>query len=85
VLERHLAARSAESWARDLTRVGVPAGIVNDVGGAFRLAESLGLEPIVGVPRGDGGTAPLTRNPIRLSATPATYRSAPPSLPSHDV
>jgi hypothetical protein len=27
-----------------------------------------------------GGTVALTRNPIGLSATPATYRSAPPPL-----
>ena len=49
--------------------------------GAFELAQSLGLEPIVQVPAGDGRTVPLTRNPIRLSRTPPTYRSAPPPLP----
>jgi crotonobetainyl-CoA:carnitine CoA-transferase CaiB-like acyl-CoA transferase len=83
VLDRRLATRPAQDWVRELSGVGVPAGIVNDVGAAFRLAESLGLEPIVGVPRGDGSTVPLTRNPINLSATPATYRSAPPTLPDH--
>ena len=57
-----------------------PAGEVNDVGGAFALAESLGLQPIVDVPREDGTVARLTRNPVRLSRTPATYRSAPPQL-----
>ena len=45
------------------------------------LAEALGLAPIVDVPRCDGTAARLTRTPIRLSATPATYRSAPPDLP----
>jgi crotonobetainyl-CoA:carnitine CoA-transferase CaiB-like acyl-CoA transferase len=55
--------------------------VVNDVAGAFRLAASLGLDPIVEVPREDGETVKLPRNPIRLSATPPVYRSAPPSLP----
>ncbi|MEA2467555.1 MAG: hypothetical protein QOJ57_1681 [Thermoleophilaceae bacterium] len=79
-LEGLLAARPAEQWARELSEAGVPAGPVNDVGAAFRLAESLGLHPIVEVPRDDGTAARLTRNPIDLSETPASYRSAPPEL-----
>jgi len=80
-LERALAARSAADWADALTAAGVPAGPVNDVAGAFALAERLGLDPIVELPREDGGTTRLTRNPIRLSQTPAAYRTAPPRLP----
>ncbi len=77
-LERRLADRPAPDWASDLTDARVPAGVVNDIAGAFRLAQELGLDPVVSVPRGDGTTAALTRNPIGLSATPPTYRSAPP-------
>jgi crotonobetainyl-CoA:carnitine CoA-transferase CaiB-like acyl-CoA transferase len=55
----------------------VPAGVVNDIEGAFALA---GLEPTVELPRPDGTTVTVTRNPIGLSATPARYVSAPPSL-----
>ena len=80
-LERLLAERPAADWVGDLTEARVPAGQVNDVGGAFALAESLGLGTIVDVPREDGSTARLTRNPLRLSRTPATYRCAPPRLP----
>ncbi|MEA2333343.1 MAG: hypothetical protein QOH58_3481 [Thermoleophilaceae bacterium] len=80
-LEQRLARRPAEDWARELTEAGVPAGSVNDVGAAFRLAESLGLEPIVDVARADGTVARLPRNPIGLSETPPSYRSAPPALP----
>jgi crotonobetainyl-CoA:carnitine CoA-transferase CaiB-like acyl-CoA transferase len=79
-----LAARPAAAWVDELTAAGVPAGSVNDVAGAFALARRLGLEPIVEVPRPDGTTVPLTRNPIRLSATPATYRLAPPRYPDGD-
>jgi crotonobetainyl-CoA:carnitine CoA-transferase CaiB-like acyl-CoA transferase len=80
-LEARLKARPAADWARELTAVRVPAGVVNDVGAAFALAESLGLAPIVEVPTADGSAVRLTRNPIGLSRTPPSYRSAPPSLP----
>jgi crotonobetainyl-CoA:carnitine CoA-transferase CaiB-like acyl-CoA transferase len=81
-LLRRLAARPAPEWAKLLTARAVPAGMVNDIGRAFELAERLGLEPTVDIPREGGGSARLTRNPIRLSETPATYRAAPPDLPS---
>jgi crotonobetainyl-CoA:carnitine CoA-transferase CaiB-like acyl-CoA transferase len=81
VLEEILVARPAADWAAELTAAGVPAGVVNDIAGAFALAESLGLEPTVDLPRPDGTTVTLTRNPIRLSATPVRYVSAPPTAP----
>jgi crotonobetainyl-CoA:carnitine CoA-transferase CaiB-like acyl-CoA transferase len=79
-LVERLAACGAAAWVDALSPRGVPAGVVNDVAGAFALAGSLGLDPVVEIPRGDGSVARLTRNPIRLSATPPTYRSAPPEL-----
>ncbi|MGZ4330307.1 MAG: CaiB/BaiF CoA transferase family protein [Solirubrobacteraceae bacterium] len=80
-LRERLAARQAVEWARLLTDARVPAGVVNDVRGAFALAQTLGLAPTVSIPRDDGGAVILTRNPVTLSRTPASYRSAPPSLP----
>ena len=79
-LGQRLAERAAEDWAAALTAARVPAGVVNDVAGAFRLAASLGLAPVVDLPREDGTTVALTRNPIGLSATPPAYRTAPPGL-----
>ncbi len=78
-----LAARPAADWAARLTAVRVPAGVVNDLAGAFALAESLKLEPVVEVPSAMGVEHPpvrLTRNPIGLSRTPPRYRSGPPRL-----
>ncbi len=80
-LEARLASRPAAAWIADLTAAGVPAGQVNDIAGAFALAERLGLAPVVEVPAGEGRVARGTRNPIGLSATPPAYRSAPPALP----
>lgn len=80
-LERLLAARPAAEWAPALLARRVPAGQVNDLGAAFAFAERIGLAPTVAIPREDGSAVELTRNPIRLSATPATYRTAPPKMP----
>ena len=53
-----------------LTEARVPAGVVNDVHGAFALAQTLGLAPTVSIPRDDGSAVLLTRNPVTLSRTP---------------
>lgn len=79
-LEARLAQRPAAEWIAALSEAGVPAGAVNDIAAAFALAEQLGLDPIVELPREDGTSVRLPRNPIRLSRTPAAYDSAPPDL-----
>lgn len=83
-LEGAFAARPAAGWAERLMKLGIPAGQVNDIGQAFELARRLGLEPIVDVPRADGSVAHRPSNPIRMSRTPPSYRSAPPHLPSEE-
>jgi crotonobetainyl-CoA:carnitine CoA-transferase CaiB-like acyl-CoA transferase len=80
-IERSLAARPAAEWAAELSERRVPAGVVNDIAAAFELARRIGLEPTVAIGREDGSSVELTRNPIKLSATPASYRTAPPPLP----
>jgi crotonobetainyl-CoA:carnitine CoA-transferase CaiB-like acyl-CoA transferase len=80
-LGARLVARPASEWARLLTEARVPAGVVNDVAGAFALAKTLGLAPTVSIARDDGSEVLLTRNPVTLSRTPPSYRSAPPTLP----
>jgi crotonobetainyl-CoA:carnitine CoA-transferase CaiB-like acyl-CoA transferase len=79
-LDRALQSNPARHWSELLTEARVPAGLVNDVGDAFRLARELGLDPVVEISDGDGPATPLTRNPITMSRTPASYRSAPPAL-----
>jgi len=77
ILEAALAAHGADHWQRALTSAGVPCGPVNDVRGAFELATSLDLSPVVSVP---GTDVPQVANPLRMSVTPPTYRSGPPDL-----
>ena len=65
----------ADEWFATLTGAGVPCGPINDVAQGMQFAESLGLEPIVDV----NGSAQVA-NPLRLSATPVSYRCRPPAL-----
>ena len=70
-----LVTRGAEQWFARLSAVGVPAGPINDIAGAFALADRLGLAPVATI-EGE----PTVANPIRLGRTPVTYRTAPPHL-----
>jgi crotonobetainyl-CoA:carnitine CoA-transferase CaiB-like acyl-CoA transferase len=70
-----LSKRSAQEWFDVLSAAGVACGPINSIDDGVRLAEKLGLEPVVEI---DG--VPTVRNPIRFSATPVTYRYPPPSL-----
>lgn len=77
-IESRLGLDSVSYWTESLNAAGVPAGPVNDIGGGFKMAESLGLEP---VDEFDGVRGP--RSPLELSATPAQTRRRPPELDEH--
>lgn len=74
-LESRLKLDSAGYWSGVLADAGVPAGPVNDVEAGFRLAESLGLDPVDEIDGVKGA-----RSPLGLSATPAETRSRPPEI-----
>ena len=74
-LEFRLGLDSVAYWTEALSAAGVPAGPVNDIGGGFGLADSLGLDP---VDEFDGVRSP--RSPLELSATPVSTRRRPPAL-----
>jgi crotonobetainyl-CoA:carnitine CoA-transferase CaiB-like acyl-CoA transferase len=80
-LEELLRAADAHAWIGRLEARGVPCGPINTVDQVFAepQAEARGL--VVEQTRKDlGGPVRTVANPIRLSKTPATYRSAPPAL-----
>ncbi|MGW5095377.1 CaiB/BaiF CoA transferase family protein [Streptomyces nodosus] len=81
-LVRALKQRGADEWFELLTAAGLPAGPINTVKDGVELAERLGLDPVVRVGEG-GDMVPSVRNPIAFSATPASYRLAPPRLGQH--
>jgi crotonobetainyl-CoA:carnitine CoA-transferase CaiB-like acyl-CoA transferase len=80
-LEVALRKDSAAGWTARLQAAGIPAGPVNDVAGAIRLAADLGLDPVV-TAAGPDGQPPIATiaNPVRLDSTPVRYHRAPPGL-----
>jgi crotonobetainyl-CoA:carnitine CoA-transferase CaiB-like acyl-CoA transferase len=78
-IEAVLATVSADEWQERITAAGVPCGPIIDIAQGFALAQRLGLNPVVeiGDPRRESRLRQVA-NPIRYSATPAGYRSAPP-------
>jgi crotonobetainyl-CoA:carnitine CoA-transferase CaiB-like acyl-CoA transferase len=72
----------AVEWFDLLVAAGVPCGPINTIDGGFAMAERFGLDPVVEVGEGDRAV-PTTRHPLRLSATPASYRLPPPELDEH--
>lgn len=92
ILHAELHHRPAADWVPVIQGAGIPCGVVNNVAQAFELAESLGLDPVVRLPRGgEAYGAPAgepsgesqVRNPMGFSRTPASYRIAPPALGEH--
>jgi len=68
----------AGHWIDRLRARGVPCGPVNGIDESVALAARLGLDPVVEMERPDGSTSRQARHPVTLSATPASYRLAPP-------
>ncbi|MDW5594593.1 CoA transferase [Conexibacter stalactiti] len=91
-LEERLATAPAAQWAEALLAVGVPAGEVNDLAGAFALAQRLGLEPIAELEplpgahpareAGSAGAAPgageAAPTPTRVARNPVRMSATPP-------
>jgi crotonobetainyl-CoA:carnitine CoA-transferase CaiB-like acyl-CoA transferase len=82
ILTEQLAKRGAVEWFELLVDAGVPSGPINTIDGGFAMAERFELDPIVDVGAGDR-VIPTTRNPIRFSETPVSYRLAPPKPDEH--
>ena len=84
ILNEALSTASADHWFDALTARRVPCGPLNDIADAIAMAERLGLDPVVEIddPRRDSPFRSVA-NPIRMSATPPKYLSAPPLLDEH--
>ena len=83
LLQRAMLERGRDDWLGLLEQAGVPAGPINTVADVFAepQIQSRGLQ--VNVPHPLNPDLQLVGNPIKLSRTPVTYRSAPPTLGEH--
>lgn len=75
--------RPRDEWIRLLEAVGVPCGPINDMADVFRDPQVLAREMRQDLPHPTAGQVSVPGSALKLSATPVTYRSAPPLLGQH--
>lgn len=75
--------KKRDEWISLLESVGVPCGPINDIGDVFANEQVQARQVAIELPHPTAGTVKLVRNPIRMSATPATSGQAPPLLGQH--
>ena len=80
-----IAAQPSRYWIEGLEAHNVSCGPINTIEQAFAdpQIEARGMRIEMPHPALGGDTAPLIASPIRMSATPASYRRAPPTLGQH--
>jgi len=72
--------RTTREWVRTLEAAAVPCGPINDIAQVFEDPQVRHRGLRVTLEQEGAGTLNLVRSPIRLSATPVSYRNAPPKL-----
>lgn len=75
--------RTTRDWIDRLEAAGVPCGPINRLDEVFADPQVIARGLRVDLPHPVAGTVPGVANPIRLSASPVAYRSAPPLLGQH--
>jgi formyl-CoA transferase/CoA:oxalate CoA-transferase len=78
-----LRAQTRAQWSELLTRAGVPCGAVRDVPDALADPQLAARHMIEAVEHAAAGTLRVLGVPIKLSETPGSVRTAPPTLGQH--
>ncbi len=83
ILDARLRTRPRAHWIGRLTAAGVPCGSVRDLGELFADPQMAARQMIAGVEHSLVGPLRVLGTPLRLSDTPASVRTAPPTLGQH--
>jgi len=78
-----IAAQPSRFWLDGLERAGVPCGPINDLAQVFDNEQVRARGMRIALEREDAGEIPLVASPMKMSATPPTYRRAPPRVGEH--
>lgn len=68
-----------DAWLAQFDAAGVPCGPINNIAEAVAMPQAQAREMVVSLPKQDTDIRVLA-SPIKLSATPVQYRTAPPNL-----
>ena len=83
LLAARIRERSRYEWLTALEVAKVPCGPINDLADVFADPQVQARDMVVELPHPLSGSVRLVGSPIRLSATPVSYRRAPPLLGEH--
>jgi crotonobetainyl-CoA:carnitine CoA-transferase CaiB-like acyl-CoA transferase len=72
--------RATAVWVAALEVAGVPCGPINAIDAVFADPQVHARGMQIDLPHPKAGSVPLVANPLRMSQTPVTYRTAPPLL-----
>jgi crotonobetainyl-CoA:carnitine CoA-transferase CaiB-like acyl-CoA transferase len=75
--------RTTRDWIAALEAAGVPCGPINTLTEVFADPQVVARGMEIRMDHATGTSVPLVANPIRMSATPPEYRTAPPVLGQH--
>ncbi|OEH67835.1 MAG: CoA-transferase [Psychrobacter sp. B29-1] len=81
-LTKHFAKQSRTYWLEVLDQAGIPCGAIHNVAEALAMPQAQAREMIVNFTE-QGSPVRALGNPIKLSASPVTYRTPPPKLSEH--
>lgn len=84
LLQQRLMSWPAQEWVDRLAEAGIPAAMVKNVDEAFCDRQVLERKLIVEFEHPELRAAKSIANPVRLSATPVSYRLPPPLLGEHN-
>ncbi|RQR35456.1 CoA transferase [Burkholderia sp. Bp9143] len=84
-VDNALRTRTRAEWLRELEAVGVPCGPVNNLEEIFAdpHVKARGCELRMPCEWAEGGEIGLLANPLKMSATPPSYKRPPPRLNEH--
>jgi crotonobetainyl-CoA:carnitine CoA-transferase CaiB-like acyl-CoA transferase len=83
LLEDALRTRTRAEWVRELTTAGVPCGSVREISEVLADAQIAARGMVAEVEHSTIGRARVINSPVKMSATPTSVRSAPPTLGQH--
>ena len=78
-----LATRPAADWVRELSAVGVPCGLIQDMRQVFERPQVRHRGLRVEIPHPSGAPCPTVASPMRFLGTPVRYDTPPPILGQH--
>ena len=85
IMEAAFRGKGRDAWLKDIHAAGLPAGAIRTVDEVLEAPELKARDMVIEVEHSTIGRERIIGSPLKLSATPVTVRSAPPTLGEQTV